>query len=61
MRIDNPYLIGKMFKDISPDSTMEILKPYSMVFDTVEVFGLRLKFIFHLNDYGHTVSGPDGV
>ena len=50
-----------MFKNISLDLTMEILKPYGMVFDTVEVFGLRLKFIFYLNDYGHAVSGPDGV
>ena len=40
---------------------MEILKPSGMVFDTVEVFGLDLKSIFHLNGYGHTVSGPDGV
>ena len=49
-------MVFKMLKNISVDLTMEILKPYGMVFDFVEVFGQSLKSIFHLNDYGHTVS-----
>jgi hypothetical protein len=44
-----------MFKNISPDLTIEILKPYGMIFDTV------VEIYFYLNDYGHSVSGPDGV
>ena len=38
---------------------MGILKPYGIAFDAVEIFGLGLKFIFYLNGYGHTVSGPN--